>query len=478
MLKQSIEEMYRICEVIEQSGVVKDDCRPSLKERLRQDFLAYLIWLNEAEPAWNDQRAGFLHDMLGISLTEQNMAQLIKIYGIDREFGMSVPLAFKYFVLVDAKERASGRVLKNKRAAQLSSVYRELGQNFISCDDIKTDVEIHTLTQYCMMLDNYLKEFGILGSNIGKRTVSAVSKDADSKDGMDVTDDGNGSMDDTGSTGNIKSVNDILAELNMLVGLKGVKEDINALINLLKVQKLREERGMKTADISKHMVFMGNPGTGKTTVARLLAEVYAALGILKKGHLVEVDRSGLVSGYVGQTAIKTAEVIEEAKGGVLFIDEAYALTAGRKEGDFGQEAVDTLLKGMEDYRSELVVIVAGYPDLMEEFLDSNPGLRSRFNKFILFENYTPQEQVEIMKSMCGKQDYEMSDEARTKALEYFNISSQAENYANARAVRNYFEKAVSRQAGRIVEMQNADKDVGDMVLRTLEAQDLEEDGGI
>lgn len=451
MLEQSIAKMYRICDEIERSGVVKDDCRPSLREKLRQDFLAYLIWLNEAEPAWNNQKAGFLQEVLGVLLTKENIEAIIKSRSIKSTFADTIPMPFKYFVLADAKERAAGKVLKEKRAAALSALYRELGQNFISCDDVATDKEILMLTRYCMMLDSYLKEFGILSNNTVK-----------SSDALQCSD-----------INNQKSVDDILAELNSLVGLKNVKEDINGLINLLKVQKLREERGMKSADVSKHMVFSGNPGTGKTTVARLLAQVYAALGILKTGQLVEVDRSGLVSGFVGQTAIKTGEVIEEARGGILFIDEAYTLTAGRKEGDFGQEAVDTLLKGMEDYRNELVVIVAGYPDLMEEFLDSNPGLRSRFNKFILFENYTAAEQLEIMKSMCRKQDYEMSDRAKEKALEYFEISLRSDNYANARAVRNYFEKAVSCQAGRIVRLQSQNKEVDDSVLRILEAEDLE-----
>ncbi|MGN0481422.1 MAG: AAA family ATPase, partial [Lachnospiraceae bacterium] len=248
-----------------------------------------------------------------------------------------------------------------------------------------------------------------------------------------------------------------MEELNSLVGLEKVKDEVKTLINIMKVMKLRQAQGLKTTGVSKHLVFSGNPGTGKTTVARLLAKVYGALGVIEKGHLVEVDRSGLVSGYVGQTAIKTKEVIDEALGGVLFVDEAYTLSNG-KEGDFGQEAIDTLLKGMEDNRDNLVVIVAGYPDLMEKFLDSNPGLRSRFNKFLFFEDYTSTQQVEILESMCKGKDYKLSKEAEKKAFQYFEKASLSPNYANAREVRNYLERAIAKQATRILTIENATRE--------------------
>ena len=183
------------------------------------------------------------------------------------------------------------------------------------------------------------------------------------------------------------NLEEVLQELDSLCGLERVKKDVKSLINLVKVQKLREEQGLPVAPMSLHLVFLGNPGTGKTTVARLLAKIYHAIGVLSKGQLVEVDRSGLVAGFVGQTAIKTGEVIQKALGGVLFIDEAYSLTGQDSPNDFGREAIEVLLKGMEDHRKDLIVIVAGYDELMEQFIHANPGLESRFNKYFYFEDY-------------------------------------------------------------------------------------------
>jgi SpoVK/Ycf46/Vps4 family AAA+-type ATPase len=257
----------------------------------------------------------------------------------------------------------------------------------------------------------------------------------------------------------------ILSKLNELIGLEKIKEEISALINLIKVRKLREEHKLPMKPMSFHLVFSGNPGTGKTTVARILAKIYKNLGVLSKGDLVEVDRSGLVAGFVGQTAIKTKEVIDSAKGGLLFIDEAYSLTPGGSHTDYGSEAIEVLLKSMEDQRGDLVVIVAGYTDEMEEFLSSNPGLKSRFNKFIHFADYTPQELFDIFLLMSGKQAYILDDDAKDKLKDTISqiYDARTENFANARIIRNMFESTIQNQANRVITIKEPTKEDLQMV---------------
>jgi len=268
-----------------------------------------------------------------------------------------------------------------------------------------------------------------------------------------------------------ESVEELLGELDSLVGLQKVKENVRSLMNLVKVRKLRQENGLPTPPLSLHLVFMGNPGTGKTTVARLIARLYHAIGVLEKGQLVEVDRSGLVAGFVGQTAAKTNEVIQKALGGVLFVDEAYALAKSDGQNDFGQEAIETLLKAMEDHRNELVVIVAGYEDLMENFISSNPGLESRFNRYLLFEDYTGEELGKIFFSLCAKNGYEPDAEASAYVTDLLQrmYEERDENFGNARSVRNLFENAVAAQSDRVAELENPTVDD----LKTFSKADLE-----
>ena len=259
-----------------------------------------------------------------------------------------------------------------------------------------------------------------------------------------------------------------MEELNELIGLKTVKHDVEELVGLAKVRKMREEKGMKAVPMSLHLVFSGNPGTGKTTVARILGKLYKEIGILSTGQMIETDRSGLVAGYVGQTAIKTQKKIQEAMGGVLFIDEAYTLN--QKDESFGQEAIDTILKAMEDHRDEFVVIVAGYTQLMKDFIESNPGLKSRFNKFFEFPDYTEEELQQIFELQCKKYQYKLTEEADAAVREEIMRleSEKGENFANAREVRNLFEKIITNQAARVSELENPDEET----LSTITIDDL------
>lgn len=244
-----------------------------------------------------------------------------------------------------------------------------------------------------------------------------------------------------------------MTDLNNLTGLAPVKSEVTSLINLARVRLMRSAQGLPAPPMAYHLVFTGRPGTGKTTVARLLGEVFAALGTLTKGHLVETDRAGLVGGYVGQTALKTTEILRSAFGGVLFIDEAYAL-AGRGEGDFGPEAIETLLKIMEDHRNDLIVIVAGYKAEMESFLNSNPGMRSRFTRFIDFPDYSADELFTIFDALATAGGFGLSTDAATKAQELFTISTLTATaaFGNARLARNVFERAVAAQANRLANL--------------------------
>ena len=255
-----------------------------------------------------------------------------------------------------------------------------------------------------------------------------------------------------------EKIEDLKAELDSYIGLEAVKKEVRNLINLVNVHQMREKNGLPNTELSLHMVFSGNPGTGKTTIARLMARIYHSLGILSKGQLVEVDRSGLVAGYVGQTALKTSKVIERAMGGVLFIDEAYALNGG-SENDFGQEAIDTILKAMEDHRDDLVVIVAGYDGLMRDFIRSNPGLESRFNRFLHFDDYTMDEMMAIFAMRCEKGCYTLEQEAEEQVRAFLQEENDGGiSFGNARGVRNLFERILIHQANRLASMENVTRE--------------------
>lgn len=255
------------------------------------------------------------------------------------------------------------------------------------------------------------------------------------------------------------SNSDSFNKLDELIGLKDTKQEIASLVNYIQMKQKRDKMGMKSPNISYHCVFTGNPGTGKTTVARILASIYKELGVLKKGHLVETDRSGLVAEYVGQTAVKTNKIIDEALDGVLFIDEAYSLAQGAK-GDYGPEAIATLLKRMEDDRDRLVVVIAGYTNEIEEFIDSNPGLRSRFNRYIHFADYSAEELYDIFKLQMKKNEYAMNDDASRYLKQFLEsvVANRPKDFGNARFVRNLFEKTIEAQANRLASVPSPTKE--------------------
>ena len=271
------------------------------------------------------------------------------------------------------------------------------------------------------------------------------------------------------NTDDKETLESLLKELDELIGLDNIKRDVHSLINFIRISRMRKERGMKVPTISYHLVFTGNPGTGKTTVARLIARLYYQMGILPKGQLVEADRSTLVAGYLGQTAIKTQKVIQEAMGGVLFIDEAYSLSD--EGGDsYGKEAIETILKAMEDHRDELIVIVAGYTDLMHDFIDSNPGLSSRFGKYFEFSDYSEDELTSIFKSFCEKNGYNLSADAELILKKHFLdlYENRDKKFGNARTARNVFEKSIHAQANRLAEMVS----LTDCDLESITADDI------
>ena len=310
--------------------------------------------------------------------------------------------------------------------------------------------------------------------------VAVVTEDSDSKDtteqeATDAAGKGDQQLDYSSQRDSVvvreALEGDPYQELDELIGLGAVKEEVRSLANFVKIQKQRKEKGLKTPKMSYHLVFTGSPGTGKTTVARIVARIYKDLGILKSGHTVETDRSGLVAEYVGQTAMKTNAIVDSALNGVLFIDEAYALVPEGAPADYGQEAISTLLKRMEDNRDCLVVIIAGYPDEMQRFIDSNPGLQSRFNRYINFPDYSAAELVDIFKMYMKKSQYTLSDDGQrmlSQKLEYA-VLHKNRNFGNARYVRNVFEKAIQEQANRLAGKRN----LSEQQLSQIEASDLQ-----
>lgn len=484
-LKKDINDLYMYGEIITQQGLGPNS-DISMREMIKFDLLQFLAYLTNSNGKPLSAEISFIQQYLNMYFSPNKLIAFKYDRTTTKGFPTKVPRSFTYFANADLSGKSAYTTKGWSKSRFLLNIYERLGQEFIACDARTNEDELAKLTDYCLVIEKFLRKHKLYepGQRPPAKPVSGNA--AASKNNISAKKDASGSKPSVNAEleamkgklnkeeipeGELK-LDDLMNELNELTGLEGVKKDIKSLINLLKVKKLREERDMKQPSVSLHMVFSGNPGTGKTTVARLLAKIYKCLGVSRTGQLVEVDRSGLVEGYVGQTAAKTKEVVESALGGVLFIDEAYTLTAGKDGKDFGQEAVDTLLKLMEDNRDDLIVVVAGYTKLMEEFVESNPGLKSRFNKYILFDDYTGDQLFEIFMSMCEKQDYVPNEAGKNYVKQYLTERANAndENFANAREVRNYIERAIARQASRVVTLKN----ISDKQLRTLTKADLTE----
>jgi len=409
------------------------------------DLFKWFSYLGLGDGKITENEVEFINSLLNATYSKDD---LLALTGIKPDEGL--PQSFRCLHEIDSHVEKMDMTGLNS-TGELFRCYKLFGKFFITVDN-ELDGDVFELyTSYITELEDTLKKYDVDLSPV--RLNEVIPENTPSVDNEDEK----------------RSFDDYLDELNRLIGLEKVKKDVNSLINLVQIRKIRADRGITQPAMSLHLVFSGNPGTGKTTVARLLSKIYHEIGLLSKGHLVECDRSSLVGGYVGQTAIKTQEVISEAMGGILFIDEAYSL-AKTSENDYGGEAIDTILKAMEDHRDDLIVIVAGYPELMDRFLHSNPGLESRFNKFIYFEDYTAEELYDIFMLMCREANLTPDTAAEKYLKEYFTDLSRhrPDNFANGRAVRNLFEEVLTNQANRLAPK----KEITDEELNTLTYEDF------
>ncbi len=521
--------MYELClkraGSIGKAEYIRTEGRVDLAESYRTDMLNFLVYLAYSDGDLSLNELKYINIFFDMPYEFQDLSKYADLWDLKTEhIKEQPPITLEAFV----------RSNIGPETGEISNQYYDLvmlyvttfnyvGNDFISCDEEVTANEVAALSGYMMMLREYIEiirekiaeykptiEYKS-GSRIKQETVEynkptiefrpkkrevqeildfdSTIPLADRKKFVEMEERKEESLnaditpkateereDETQFVGRIseseKAVNleELLVELNGLTGMDGVKKEVNNLVNLLKICRIREEKGFKTPPTTNHLVFLGNPGTGKTTVARILAKIYHSLGVLSKGQLVEVDRSGLVAGYMGQTGIKVMEVVEKAKGGVLFIDEAYALSTGQ-EGDFGKEAIDVLNKAMEDYKDDLIVIVAGYQKEMQSFLDANPGLRSRFNRTINFPNYSAGELIAIMKNRATKLDYSITQDAIRYIERYFGkvLEFPPDNFGNARSVRNYLDNAINNQANRLVKSSDfSDEDLTTIVMSDVE----------
>ncbi|MCF0133428.1 MAG: AAA family ATPase [Blautia sp.] len=441
-----------------------------IRQMARKEIMNFLMYLSASDGSIEVKEAIFIKDYFSEQISPEEICQRIEDDNLySSAFEQKAPMVLKRLVNNDNLEYKVAEELKESKAEKYICLYEALGKEFIACDHEVSQCERDDLATYIGNMRSFYKanykgpgeatEASHFEHHVSKTVESQRNREAKNENSTECEGE--------------ESLEELLMQLQALIGLNNVKATVNQLIHFNSVRQVRDQRGLKQLPITQHMVFYGNPGTGKTTVARLIARIYYHLGLLSKGHLVEVDRSGLVAGYVGHTALKVKDVVKEARGGVLFIDEAYALTYKRSENDFGWEAVDTLIKAMEDEREDLVVIVAGYPEPMKQFINSNPGLKSRFNRYLKFEDYTGEQLLQIYNKMATEAGYETEEAAMDCIGDFFeqkalNIDSEGikigfnaslskrqpivegeGNFANARLVRNFLETAVMNQSDRL-----------------------------